>query len=273
MNRSLVCCLLAVTALGLAGCRNSAFKGTALEDSVLDRGSTVSIQEVTAQYEARQYEAAYSLAEPIARDRYRDDRYEAAYLAGLSAQVLGDLKNAEAMLNIAIGSDDRSLAVDAADALGLVYSQLGRYELARRNLLWAAEQLQGERQAKAYYYGGIAQQKLGQWGQARTTLLLARGLTRDTGFQAQINEQIAVTGWTLQLGAFTQRELARKQAESIAEKSRDMRLGLPRLVDGETAGGDTVTFVHVGQFTSYQSALQHRDALGKPGVIIRAMVP
>jgi hypothetical protein len=52
-----------------------------------------------------------------------------------------------------------------------------------------------------------------------------------------------------------------------------MKLGLPRLVNGKTGSGEAVTFVHVGQFTSYQSATRYRDALGSPGVIIRALTP
>jgi len=257
----------------LSGCKNSAFKGTYLEDTAVDMAPVGTIEEVTAYYEQGEYQAAYDLGKPIAWDRYRDDRYEAAYIAGLSAQALGDLRSADKMLNNAMASPDPSLATDSADALGLVYSQQGRYAEAQRVLLWAAERLKGERQARAYFYAGVAQQKLGQWSQARTTLVVARGLTKDPGFKQQIHQQVNVTGWTLQLGAFTDRARARSLAESIAAKSRDMKLGLPRLVDGRTADGETVTFVHVGQFTSYQSATRYRDALGTPGVLIRALTP
>lgn len=257
----------------LAGCQNSAFKGTYLEDTYVDLSSDATIEEVTVAYNQNDYQTAYDLGRPIAWDRFRDDRYEAAYIAGLSAQALGQLRNADTMLNKAKLTPDPSLATDAADALGLVYSQQERYAEAQRELLWAAERLQGERQARAYFYAGIAQQKLGQWSQARTTLVLARGLTRDAAFRTQIDQQVNVTGWTLQLGAFIDRDSARNLAESIAARSRDMRLGLPRLVNGQTVDGETVTFVHVGQFTSYQSAARFRDALGTPGVLIRALTP
>ena len=259
--------------LALVGCQNSALKGTPLENTAVDMAPTATMPDVTARYQAGDYQAAYDLARPIAWDRFRDDRYEAAYIAGLSAQALGNLPEADKMLNKALASEDQTLSVDAADALGLVYSQQGRYAEAQRVLMWAAERLEGERQARAYYYAGIAQQKLGQWSQARTTLILARGLSRDASLKSSIDQQINVTGWTLQLGAFTQRELARKQAESVAQRSQDMSLGLPRLVDGKTASGEPITFVQVGQFSSYQSATRYRDALGKTGVIIRAMTP
>lgn len=257
----------------LTGCKNSAFKGTYLEDTYVDQAPAATIEEVSVAYAQSDYQTAYDMGSAIAWDRYRDDRYEAAYLAGLSAQTLGQLPNADKMLNKAMASPDPSLATDAADALGLVYSQQGRYAEAQRVLLWAAERLSGERKARAYFYAGIAQQKLGQWSQARTTLVLARGLTKDAAFKTQIDQQVQVTGWTLQLGAFTDRESARRLAETIAARSRDMKLGLPRLVDGRTASGEAVIFVHVGQFTSYQSATRYRDVLGTPGVIIRALTP
>ena len=265
--------LLAVCTAALVGCQNSTFKGTYLEDSYIDQAPTATIEEVTVAYNQGDFPTAYELGRGIAWDRYRNDRYEAAYLAGLSAQNLGDLPNADKMLNKAKATPDPSLATDAADALGLVYSQQERYAEAQRELLWAAQRLDGERKARAYFYAGIAQQKLGQWSQARTTLVLARGMTRDAAFKLQIDQQVNVTGWTLQLGAFTDRALARDLAESVAAQSHGLNLGLPRLVNGTTGQGEAVTFVHVGQFTSYQSATRYRDALGTPGVLIRALTP
>ena len=275
MHKHAAAILLAVLpALALlSGCQNSLFKGTALEDTVIDQAPASTIDEITVLYESGDYQAAYDAARPVAWDRYRDDRFEAAYIAGLSAQSLGDLAEAEKMLKKTLRTEDQSLAADAAYALGLVYSQKGRYREAYTQLFRSADQLFGERKALATFYAGIAQQKLGQWSQARTTLVLAKSRSADPALRSQIDEQIQVTGWTLQLGAFTNRDRARKQAQSIAAKAQDMRLGLPRLVAGSTAEGDAVTLVHVGQFTSYQSATRYRDALGTPGVIIRAMKP
>lgn len=274
MHKLVLTALLAVLpAVALTGCTNSLLKGTYFEDSAIDRAPSATIAEITAFYEAGDYQAAYDTARPVAWDRFRADRFEAAYLAGLSAQALGDLPEAEKMLLKALGTEDESLAADASDALGLVYSQQGRYNAAHERLFWAAERLTGERKARATFYAGIAQQKLGQWSQARTTLIVAKNQSNDQVLRDQIDEQIQVTGWTLQLGAFSDRERARSRAQTVAAKSRDMQLGLPRLVNGTTATGEAVTFVHVGQFTSYQSAMRYRDALGVPGVIIRAMKP
>lgn len=266
--------LLGVMCLYLmTGCETSAFKGTMLEDTAVDWSSDASIEQITAMYEAGDYEAAYEAGRLVGFDTYRDDRFEAAYIAGLSAQALDKLPEAEQMLRRAALSQEMSLKVDAAYALGLVYSQQERYEQAKERLFFAAERLTGEKQAQAYYYAGIAQQKLGEWSQARTTLVLARNKTTDPPLRSLLSDQIQVTGWTLQLGAFTDRNRARVLAQSVAATASNMRLGLPTLVSSQTAEGTPVTLVHVGQFTSYQSATRYRDALGQPGVIIRAMRP
>lgn len=274
MTKHAVTLLAALFVLApMTGCKNSLFKGTYFEDTVIDRASSSTIEEITALYEAGDYQAAYEVAKPVAWDRYRDDRFEAAYIAGLSAQALGDLAEAEKMLKKSLQTKNESLAADAAYALGILHSQQGRYGNAYAQLFWAADRLEGERKANATFYAGIAQQKLGEWSQARTTLIVAKNQSTDPTLRGLIAEQIQVTGWTLQLGAFTDRERARRQAESVAAQAVDLQLGLPRLVAGTTAEGQPVTRVEVGQFASYQSAIRYRDALGQAGVIIRAMRP
>lgn len=264
--------LIVVLMLPLAGCRNSAFKGTALEGTYVDQGPTGTVGQATDAYRAGQYRTAYELSAPIADDIYHDERTDGAYIAGLSAKQLGQLSAANRYLNYAMrNTKDASLRTDAAASLGMVYAQQSNYEMAASTLLWAAERMEGEDQARAYYNAGIAQQKLGYWSQARTTLILARGKTGDATLKQLIDQQIAVTGWTLQVGAFSQPELARKQAQDVAAKAQSLGLGLPRLVPGSASDGTPMTFVHVGQFTSYQSANRFRDQIGAPGVIIRAL--
>lgn len=269
--RLFVCLLAVLILLPLAGCRSSGLKGTALEGSYVDYGPTGTLDQATAAYQAGQYQTAFNIAGPIADDIYADDRVGAAYIAGLAAKQLGRLQSATRFLNQALSSNDKSLKTDAAATLGMVYSQQGNYQPAADNLLYAGANLTGEDQAQAYYYAGIAQQKLGYWSQARTTLILARGRTADASLRQQIDQQIAVTGWTLQVGAFGQPDLAHEQAEQVAARAQSLGLGLPRLVPGRASDGTPMTFVHVGQFTSYQSASRYRDELGAPGVIIRAL--
>lgn len=261
----------ALSVLPLAGCRSSGLKGTALEGTIADQGPTGTVDQATAAYRNGQYDLAYQVAAPIADDRYADNRIDAAYIAGLAGKQLGYLEASARYLNQALKSKDEALKTDAAATLGMVYSQQGNYKAAADTLNWAAPRLSGEDAAQAYYYAGIAQQKMGYWSQARTTLILARGASADAAFRQQVEQQIAVTGWSLQVGAFSDSALARDQAEQVAQRAQSMGLGLPRLVPGRAADGTPMTFVHVGQFTSYQSANRYRDQLGATGVIIRAM--
>lgn len=264
--------LAVLSVLPLAGCRSSGLKGTALQGTIADQGPTGTVEQATTAYRNGQYDLAFQVAAPIADDTYAKDRVDAAYIAGLAGKQIGYLDASARYLNYAMTQTrDDGLKTDAAATLGMVYSQQSKYKLAADTLLFAAPRMTGEDAAQAYYFGGIAQQKLGNWSQARTSLILARGATADPAFRQQISEQINVTGWTLQVGAFSDAQLARDQAEQVAQRAQTMGLGLPRLVPGRTADGTAMTFVHVGQFTSYQSATRYRDQLGAQGVIIRAL--
>ena len=255
-----------------AGCTDSTLKETYLEDSYLDRAPTGSVDAAYDAYRMGDYRAARAIAEPIARDYFRPRHLEAAYVAGLSANALGDTGHAERLLRQALATDNPSLAADAGAQLGLVYSQQGRYTSALEILLWAAEKQSGEDKAQSFYYAGIAQQKLGRWSQARATLYNAMRHADDPATKARIHEQLATTGWTLQLGAFRQRDSATTAAQNIADRSSRIGLGLPRLVDATGNGGQPLTLVQVGVFTSYQSAARFRDQLQTTGVIIKPIV-
>jgi len=258
---------VAVLALGLGGCTNSTFKSTHLEGTYIDRSPQGTLDQAAALYASGDYAGAYAIAEPIARDYLSDEQLEAAYTAGLCALALGDLPNADRWLNQALRSQDQTLGADAAASLGMVYARQGRYRRAADILLWAAARQEGEDKAHAFYSAGIAQQKLGQWSQARATLYNALRHTSDVQLQSQIREQLATTGWTLQVGAFDRTANARAQAESVAARAQELGLGLPRLVPSSS----NRTLVQVGVFTSYQSAARYRDSLGAPGVIIKSI--
>lgn len=262
--------LLLVVAL-LPACTDSTFRDTRLQGTYIDRSPVGTVDQAYAFYNAGDFRSAYATASPIAND-YLNDRYlEAAYVGGLSAMELGDLPQADRLLRQAAGSRDGALSVDATASLGMVYSQQGRYRQAASTLLGAAPKLTGENRAQAYYYAGIAQQKSGQWSQARATLYNAIRFTRDAALQAQIRQQLAATGWTLQAGAFSNAAFAQEQAQAIAQRSVDLGLGSPRLIQSTAANGQSLTLIQVGTFTSYQSAATYRDTLGVTGVIVKAI--
>lgn len=260
--------LLALPVLvGVVGCTDSTLKQTYLEDTYVDRAPTGTVDDATAAYQYGDHATAYAIAKPIAGDYINPRHEEAAYIAGLSAYAMGRLGEASQLLNKAKASDDPALAADAAGQLGLVYSAQGRYPEAQDTLLWAAERLQGESKAQAFYYAGIAQQKRGQWSQARATLYNALRHTTDPATEAQVREQLATTGWTLQVGAFTQLAAANTAAQNVNDPATRLGLGQPRLVASTDAQGRPLTLVQVGTFTSYQSAARFRDNLGTAVII------
>ncbi|MFA9480189.1 SPOR domain-containing protein [Phycisphaerales bacterium AB-hyl4] len=245
-------CMLALTA-GLSGCATGG------------PGEGADYAEL---YEQGQYEAAYHAGSARARRGDLLDRDEAAYVGGLAAMRIGRLNSAERLLRQASRSRDGSLRGDALANLGLLQYRSGRYEQAADQLTQGAEYLSGEDRAQAYFYAGIAQQRLGRWPQARTSLLLARNTTESESLRQRALDQLSVTGYTVQLGAFSTEENARSAAEEVAERSVEMRFGSPRIVPARSTDGRTMTLVHVGTFSSYQGAYDARARMGVTNAII-----
>lgn len=227
------------------------------------------LAKASSAYQAGEYARTYQLASPLASTYIGEGSYHAAYLAGLSAEQLGRPSTAAMYLRMASRSDDKTLSGDAAAALGMLYAKQGRYRESAEALKQAAGQLTGENQAHAYFYEGIAEQKLGLWSQARMHLVIARSKTNSPSFQQQINEQIDVTGYTLQTGAFSDRARAKAAAQKLAEKARGKQIGLPRLVRSDSSSGNgSLTLVQIGQFSSFDSANHARQILGNDQAII-----
>ncbi len=225
------------------------------------------LDSANAAYAAGDYATAYRHATQLIIASRGVDRDEANYLAGLCAQRMGNLAAAESHLQAVTSSTDRKLGADAYASLGLIHSSQGRYDLAARDLMRAAPYLQGQDQANAYFYAAIAQQKMGQWAQARTNLMLARA-AGDAAFKQQVDEQLAVTGYTIQVGAFQDAGNARKLADSIAARAASLRIGQARLVSSTDSRGVPVTLVHVGNFATFDAAQRARTALGDARSII-----
>ncbi len=120
--------------------------------------------------------------------------------------------------------------------------------------------------ANAYYYGGIAQQKMGRWPQARNNLSLAISNSRDPDFRAKAIAQLKVTGYTLQTGAYEIEDHARSVANTMANRVASMHMGRPRIVPSHDPGSNRRLYlVQVGEFSSWPTALAARDELGLSG--------
>src|SRR5690606_25084598 len=141
------------------------------------------VADASAAYQAGQYQRAYRQAAAVASTAGAPNRDQAALVAGLAAQQLNDWDAAERYLLQAAFSDDPLVAGDALASLGLAYAKREQYGKSAQALLKAAPRLQGQDRANAYFYAAIAQQKLGQWAQARTNFVLARNASSDPSFR------------------------------------------------------------------------------------------
>ncbi|MFW5681968.1 MAG: SPOR domain-containing protein [Phycisphaeraceae bacterium] len=229
---------------------------------------TPDVADATAAYERRDYETAFSKGAAVARSGRDAEQTLGAYIAGMSARRMGDTANAARYLSRALNAEDESLAADAAATLGILYSEEGRYADAAHALLRAADLYTGENRARAYFHAGIAQQKLGRWAQARTSLILARAASRNPEFWQQVEQQLNVTGYTIQTGAFRDSENAQRAAADLVERAAAAGLPEPRLVRSVDAAAGEVTLVQVGEFATFASARSSRDRIGADGAVI-----
>lgn len=226
------------------------------------------LNELYADYNAGQYNAVFHRAETLAQSGNRKTAQEAAYMAGLSAYRMDNLATAARYLRLAAASRDAALAGDALATLGLVYARQGDHTQACHAFTQAAKRLAGEDKANAYYQAAVASQKLGQWSQARSYLMLARSTSTDRTLQTQIAQALGTTGFTLQAGFFSLQSNAEREAQRLAQKAADARLGYPRIVPATDARGQPGYLVQVGQFSSYASAIEARNRFGEPLAMI-----
>ena len=228
------------------------------------------VGEVSAAYQAQDYQKAYTLGRRVADDADQpvSARDTAAYIAGLAAREMGQTGKAIHFLERASRSVDRDLANDAAIELGLTYAAADRNREAATTLIGAADTLRGEDRARAYYHAAVAQQKLGQRSQARTNLLLASSLATGPELAGAIRSELAVTGYTVQAGVFADPSEARQVADEAAVQTGLLGLNPPVLVEGTDELGRSVTAVQIGRFTTWESATRQRDQLKLPQALV-----
>jgi len=221
-----------------------------------------------SQFQAGDYARAQATAARAAVTAGGTQRGLANYIAGISAYRLDNMTTAERYLRVAAQSRDASLAADASSTLGLIYSRNGRYAEAAAAFQRGAGLQDGEDKAQAYFYAGVAQQKLGQWPQARTSLLLARRSTRDPGFVQRIDEQLSVTGYTVQVGAFANRSNADQLAAKYAGRAASSNLGSVIVTPSVDSRGRPMNLVQVGRYATFGAANSARSQLGDFNAVI-----
>jgi tetratricopeptide (TPR) repeat protein len=253
MWRSGPAALLALAlAWSVGGCANTV-------QTVQEFRTVPTVEAAQAAYDRGDSAQAYDTASRLAQAGGRRSD-EAAYLAGMAAQRMGSLNNAARHFQIAARSTNQALSADALASLGLIYDRQGRYQLAAQTLLSAAEKLHGQDRAQAYFHAAVAQQRIGQWPAARTSLALAQSHSRDEAFRQQVQQQLDVTGYTIQLGAFADAGNAAVAAQRVAAQAAELGIGDPVLVPAQR-NGQSLTLVQVGRFHSFYTAEVFRTRL------------
>ena len=222
-------------------------------------------------YNAGSMEEAYAKSSAVAENlRYPEQtRQEAAYLAGKTGRKLGYRAKAVSFLKQAAASEDKTLRAQALAECGLVQNELEWFKSGAESLLAATLLLSNpEERAIAYYHAGVAQQKLGEWDDARIHLLDALRYTKKPAFIADIRRQLGTTGYTIQIGSFLGQEGALSTARQWAAKTSSQQIAPPRVIKGKNSTGQEMFFVQVGQFSSFGSARQKQDAMGAGQAII-----
>lgn len=217
-------------------------------------------------YNAGQYQQARNAAEREVRRSRGVQRDQARFVLGMSAYRLGRGSEAIEHLRQAAESGDRTISGRAHATLGLIYAGRSEHHRAIRHLEQATRKLDGDDEARAYYHLALSEQKLGRWASARTHLSLAVSSTSDPSLRRAARQQQDATGYTLQLGAFSEKSNADEHA--LQMRSRTSGIGSPRVIPSTTSSGDRLYLVQVGRFSTFASAAQARRRLGRTDVMI-----
>jgi tetratricopeptide (TPR) repeat protein len=229
--------------------------------------SQSALQTARSAYDRGSYSAAFEQASAIAR-RSEATGGRAAYLAGLAARQQGNLAAAERYLRLASRRGSAALVGDARGELGVVLSQRGQYGEAARVLERASRDLVGEDKAQALFFAGIARQKLGQWQAGRRLLRFARSATGQAALRQRIDRQMRVNGYTIQVGAFSERANARTAARQWRSRARRHDLRPPHLLGSKSKSGSTLTLVQLGRFNTVAAANRAKARLNAGDAIV-----
>lgn len=225
------------------------------------------MQTARAAYEAE----AWQRAVPPARRVVNMGGYlrtEAAFIAGMSSYRMGDLDAAVQWLTIARDDRNRQRAGEAYATLGRIDDSRGRLEPALEAYVEAAQHLSGPAAADNWYRAAEVARKLNRPTQARSYYTLARAATDDADLRTRSEQARDVSGWTIQIGPYNDKEEARAVAQLLAHQSRNLQVGDPRLLTVLVEGGEHAYVVHVGQFARYETAAAARKQINVDKTVV-----
>ncbi len=234
-------------------------------------------------YEQGHYQRAKVEAEDAAAASKGAARDQALVVAGMCAHAMNDDAEAERILRPLATNSDMRVAGRAKATLGLIAQEKNKDEEASQLLLDASRQLAGDESARASLHAGDSLVKLNHPEKARIQYQIGLASAKDPELRKDLQQRIAGAsgpgstptgglaggGFTIQLGAFTQKANADKTAQAAAGKASSAGMSPPRVVKGTDSKGREVWFVWVGQFGSRQAAANARTKIGQ-GVIVPA---
>jgi len=223
-------------------------------------------------YEQGQYAAAYEEAAKRAENATGDRAERARLIAGLSAQAMGQPRDAERWLGPLLTSPNRQIRARALATVGLIELETRRYEQAAAHLSQAATLLSGDARAQAGLNAGDAYAALGRPDAARLQYRRAYSATRNDNLRAAITDRLERSGFTIQLGAFARRMNAERAAENAVAIADRLGLGAPEVVVSTDAQGRTLYLVQLGRFQSRDEAERIRTDLGLSSIIASAPI-
>ncbi len=187
------------------------------------------------------------------------------YLAGLSAYHLGDNDEARRRLTAAVTELDGENAAKAQATLGLVELAQDRPAPAAEAFAAAWPALSGRDARQAARFAAASHQQLGDEHAAAEWDRIARGDDE--------NRRQRLASFTIQVGAFRDRDRAERAAVDAAEVAEDTGLGPVRIVTRSDRRGTVLYVVQLGSFSTRTEAASARQRVGNLQYIVASQRP
>jgi len=270
------------------------------------KGQSGSMNAAMDEYNSQQYKGAHEQAAAVMAKATGTQRERAAYIAGLSAYQAGDVDAAEQELGVASVSSDPQIAGNAKAMLGQLRLDQRRPREAATCFAEASQLLEGEDARQAAWHAGLAYRQAGDEPSAKRWLNEASSATFDsqptsttvastaqpsaqpavasTGGASAVRtsnviggnaaaaadpaERAATVGFTLQIGAFNDKNRARNAAEDAESIARKEGLGRVRIIPRRDARGQPMYLVQLGWWVTRVEAAAARGKLGRLEYIV-----
>jgi tetratricopeptide (TPR) repeat protein len=220
-------------------------------------------------YHEGRYAEALREGEQGAQTASPPESERAALVAGMSAYELKRYAEAQRWLRLASLSADSTIGGRASATLGLVHVAQDRYSTAAIDLSAAGRRLEGDEAARAHYFAGECSSILGRLDAAKRSYEQARSLAQDPSLRMRISNRLRDSGYTLQLGAFSNRANADRALAAGASRAAKAGLPTPTITATPDVTGRTVYLVQTGRFTTKEEALAARARLGGDAVVVQ----